>query len=286
MSKKKNKKVRKPMNPRTKENLLLGFRSIPSNDACVELGRSRPWYGAIIAGVLSSIVVVIPTLVSGLKVNGADIFNTPTYGLENGLVHFQRDVKDSGLDLKFDVVDGLLNLEQNDWTNFVTSEKGGGSETEPWYHHYNSVTGFLDFQVYYTSDAGDLLTSYASAVYNGSNPTGNNTVTYVSPTATDTTGAPTKVSALVLGRDGFRVFKFNSASTLTFGGPAVEWRYDAALPINALVESAPAAAESDADVIENYKNQTIQSWSTFFNAAYETQRNVNAWRSTGIMWGI
>lgn len=287
MSKNKRKNNRKPMNPRTKESLALGFRSILSNDACVELGRTRPWYGALIAGILSSIVVVIPTLVNGLKVKGSDIFNTPTYGLENGLVHFQRDVRDSGLDLKFDIIDHMLQVNQNTWNEFVTSEKGGGSTEEPWYHHYNSVTGFLDFQVYYTPTTGSALTSFAEAVYNGANPTGVGSVTFISEDAPTTLGKPSKTSALILGLDGFRIFKFNAASTLTFGGVAVEWRYDADdLPINNLVSSAPAADTTDSDVIEQYKVDTIKSWSPFFDKAYEVQRNVNAWRSTGIMWAI
>ena len=286
MSKNKKKKNRKQMNPRTKESLILGFKSIVSNDACIELGRTRPWYGALIAGILSSFIVVIPTLVGGMKVKGSDVLNTPTFGLENGLVHFQQDIKESGLDLKFDVVDQVLSLNQDTWNQFVVSPQGGGSASEPWYHHYNKTTGFLDFQVYYTTATDEALNSFASAVYAGTNPTGGTTVTYVKDDAPTTTGAPTKASALILGVKEFRLLKFNAKSLLVFGGVNTNWRYEAALPLNQLIADAPASDSTDPAVVNGYLENTVKNWKPFLDTAYATQRNMNAWRSTGIMWAI
>ena len=285
MSNKKKRKNRKPMDPRTKESLILGFRSLISNDACVELGRNRKWYGAIVAGVLSSILVVIPTLVGGMKVNGSDVLKTPTYGLEHALVHFQEDVKASGLDLKFDVADKLLSVNLDTWNQFVKSPNGGGSDSEPWYHHYNDNTGFLDFQVFFTTAQDAEFTSFATAVYNGQSPTGG-VVTYANSSAATTAGIPTRTSALVLGTKEFRLYKVSATSQVAFGTPAINWQYEGNFPLNSLISDAPALTETDPTKIADYTKATINSWSPFLDTAYATQRNINAWRSTGIMWGV
>src|SRR5574344_228155 len=91
------------MSQKTKDNLKLGFSSIISNGACVELGRNKPWYGAVLVGLLSVILAIIPIGVTRAWVHAGDtMFATPTYEYETGLVKFEDALVDKGVSIVVD----------------------------------------------------------------------------------------------------------------------------------------------------------------------------------------
>ena len=81
-------------NNRTKENIKLGAASLINNDACIQLGRTRPWYAAVIVGILSLLLALIPTMVTNFNQSAGVILNPPTYDFDRGLVVFQEELNE------------------------------------------------------------------------------------------------------------------------------------------------------------------------------------------------
>ena len=285
MSKNKNKK-NSGLNPRTKENLKLGAMTLINNSACVELARTRPWYGPIIAGLVAAVLTVVPTLTSAMRTNGGDILNTPTYGLETGLVHFEQDIHSSAYDVKFDVVDGLL--KTSNWDSFV-KEAGNGSDAEPWYHHFSSVDNKIDFAVFvYTGKTSysETFSEYVTNIHKGINPVNGNAM-YVTKGVAPSEAQDYHSSALIFSENSFRVFKANGKGAFVAASVVTNWEYKGTLPINELAKEAPSASEASyAEKLDNFTNSTLTAWKSFLNEAYATQRNIGAWSATGLMFGI
>ncbi len=136
------------------KNLKLILKSIINNNACVEGGRTTPWYISIIMLVFSLVILLIPPLVNSLKTSGEDFVKTNTYNYETGALRFVETLNDN--DLKMTVV----NPEKGKYYLEVT--KGEKSGEEAWnevFYNVNSngkhcYTHFgednkIDFQAFY-----------------------------------------------------------------------------------------------------------------------------------------
>ena len=79
----------KPMNSKkrnSKFNLasfVPYFRTLYSNDACIECGTKKPWYWAIIIFIVSILVAMIPLTVSASKQTGATYLSGNTIYMGN-----------------------------------------------------------------------------------------------------------------------------------------------------------------------------------------------------------
>ena len=284
----KNKKKQSRMSDATKENLKLGASSLISNEAVVTLGQKKPWYGAVVTAVLSVVLAALPILTQNLSAKGSEILNAPSYGFENGLVAFQQAVKTDGT-LTFDVADKKLSVDSAKWNAFVTSENGGGSADEPWYHHVSSVTNKVDFAVFVTDLDGTDFTEYASKVYQGINPTTGSMIgasTIVSTgDASPSTSTSTAVhsNTIIFGKSSFRVMKAGADGAWKAGSASTIWDYSAGeLPVTSLSTSTP----TDAASLDTYITDTKAAWATYLDKAFNKQKVIASWRLTGIMAGI
>lgn len=306
---KKNTKTKKQMNPRTKENLLLGFRSILSNDACYDLGHTRPWYAAVIVFILSTIIALIPTFTTYMTVSGGTMLTTNSYGYEVGLAHFQNDSDDDSYAISSYLStldsDGTLSMTREKWVEFTTAYNANLNASRPeesqlddwhWYRHINSNTGNVDFQVFYCEFSGSELSSYASsiiAIAGASASTSSWTMpTYEAIAGLNPTDSPIyAVNTLILGEDGFRIFKYNSAGSLSAGGYGVNFKYPANEDLPFYEMSIPQAEDyaTDMDYAEayyRYVNGVTHVWSEYFDLAYRDYKNMTAWVQTGIMAAV
>ena len=152
------------LKPRTKETIKLSFAQLISNDACIMGGRERPWYFAIIFGLLAVVLAWIPIAVTYFTVDGSTILNSTTYGLDNSLIAFQEEANASGLTMV--VNERGENQEHYLVTNFndIYSDVG-----DP-YFDVNAVkedgTQTLYFRCYYYGDisSSDLTTKRSSVL--------------------------------------------------------------------------------------------------------------------------
>lgn len=89
-----------------KNNIKLFFKSLISNNACIDGAKKKPWYTAIIIFFLSLIVALVPTFVKTIKVRGSDSFATYNYGLAEATRAFEENIESNGV--TFTVIDSLV----------------------------------------------------------------------------------------------------------------------------------------------------------------------------------
>lgn len=285
------------MSPRAKESLSLGFRSLLSNAACVELGRTRPWYSAIIVVLLSLVISLIPAFTSYMTVSGGSLVSSPTYGFETGLYHFQEDSSDIELasyleDSDVVVTDGSIALTREKWVAFTNAHNAKiGLENEDgwnWYRHLNTASGLVDFQVFFTELTDSEFTNYAKTIAEAAGST--------TPTIPDYENNGTAISSnqgiviyavntIILGKNEFRILKYNSAGTLAAGGYGVKLLYTDNLPLFAN-ELPDSSSENYATELDEYLEANISSWASYCDAAYRDYKNLVAWSQVGIMAAI
>jgi len=327
-------KKKRAMSDHAKANLKLFFLSFVNNQACVDLGREKPWYGAILSAVLSVVLLCVPVLTGAMKTKGSDFLGSPTYGYENGLVHFQEDVKAyqeaTGNDLDMKVTKEVFTMDQSAWNG--TADKKGffeyvdendgstawSSSTQPWYHHVNSATGKVDFQVFYTTETGSGFTTYVQKVYKGLNPVisvpeknAEKSAEFVPPilradstesaskeesaaasssTSTSDSKDPNAIAisnAIIFGPKRFVVYKANAAGKyVANGGPSTVWYYKAQLPMKSILEWRSNNDITKPEVMKSYQEETLKEWKAWLNPCYTYYRNILAWRQVGIMAAV
>lgn len=290
-------KAQQKKNSNAKANVFLGLKALVSNQACVDLGHDKPWYSAIIVFLLSVILCVLPTFVNTMRVQGSAVLSSPTYGFQMGASHFQEDLLEYDLgEDKMYVSENRLTLSSSDWVTFVdqvNTENGSGTYNH-WYRHYDETTNALDFQVFYCDDEA-AFSSYVTNIYNKVIPnleadrSMNNT--YLEPTDSTHDANIGSVHTVIFGPTQFRIFKFNSAGTMTSGGTAITWKYlGNSLPMFA-GNTAPVEADYQteiayAEAYDTYLSNTLSAWCSFLDASYRDYRTVSAWTQTGIMAAI
>ncbi len=101
--------------------LIFFFKTLFSNDACIE-GRKHKWYAPVIIAILSAIIAVIPTFVGRMTVQASSFFTSGyTYDYENSLTSFADQT--SSVSMK--ITNGQLSVDETAWKEAcVNSMKG------------------------------------------------------------------------------------------------------------------------------------------------------------------
>ena len=140
------------------KNLKLILKSIISNNACIEGGRSKRWWFAVIMAVLSLILCMIPSIVSSARETGDSFISGSTNNYENGLLRFVEEINEKGLKMEVrDNEDGKhLVLEyKKDEQTILTADEAWSSvfqnvNTQGLYcYSHTNNDGKVDFQAFY-----------------------------------------------------------------------------------------------------------------------------------------
>jgi hypothetical protein len=83
------------------KHLKLLLRSLIKNDACVEGGRTYPWWVAVIFFFLSTAISLIPTTVSLFTVDAGVTITQATYDSDKGFYQTLKAMEADGIDLEF-----------------------------------------------------------------------------------------------------------------------------------------------------------------------------------------
>ena len=86
------------------KNVKLFFKTLISNNACIDAGRKKPWYAAIILFLISIILSVIPSSVLELNKQGDKNFANTTYLTNQAVTLFAKDLQGSEYEGKMYVV--------------------------------------------------------------------------------------------------------------------------------------------------------------------------------------
>ena len=78
-----------------KQNILFFLKSLVSNNTCIDGGRKKPWYVAVIIFFLGIVLSVIPTSVMELKNHADKNFDSTTYGLREASYEFASKIQET-----------------------------------------------------------------------------------------------------------------------------------------------------------------------------------------------
>lgn len=150
-NKSKAKKVKKGMSPTAKKNLGLTFKSLISNQACIDGASEAPWWIAVIFLVLSICIPVIPTVVSLQKGYGSSFVSTYSFNADRGMTNTALAYQKDGYE--FRVVDNKLSYYKDNAAYEIPDGGNLGTETTFKYVVKNDIlNGVYNFRLYITSE--------------------------------------------------------------------------------------------------------------------------------------
>ena len=158
-------KKRKPMSPQAKRNLGNSFKSLISNQACIDGAKEAPWWIATIFFVLAIILPVIPITVNLSKAYGSSFVYSNNYGSDRGLYITSKEFKSNNYDF---VVkdDNLLHFYQ-DGLELVDAQGNPTLDSVVMNDIYVDTTNnikYFNFRLFITSYTGDTLTEYVNSL--------------------------------------------------------------------------------------------------------------------------
>lgn len=277
-----------------------GFKTIClslfNNQSCVN-AKDKKWYWAVPLGLVSIIIAVVPIGVTQWQQNGSIVINSPTYSIENGLIAFQESLEDEGLSVKVNGENHTLEVDESAWNtayeasgkafSYVyektvikmkteTTEKDGTSSTTVTGPAEETKVKCCDLTVYYYADSENFDT-LANQTLGGKDVLGNETYS---------------VNALFLGKSKFALYKqpsgaksFKSKIVGYYDGPSFNFA-----DLTKQNSHGEPYEVSRAQITNGNKSTYIQNstaaWRTFLNDAWNNQRILNGWRTSGIWLGI
>jgi|GEM_PF-4185233 len=178
-----------------KQGLILFFKGWIKNDACREGAKLRPWWSAVIIGILSVFLGITPTMVYyGTYEGTAQIHSIQSVGLERVYTNFQMDLLEYGptndpINLIINPINETQTLTNDDksWVNALGTYTGvEGSPAKPWVLERDPETvgetgsnSIIEYEVYYgyeiqlsteTDVVGKIISDY---LLKGLDATGN-----------------------------------------------------------------------------------------------------------------
>ena len=144
------------------------MKSLINNDACIEGGRTKRWFFAVIFAVLSLVMAVLPIMVTSLQAQGSDFTALNyLYNYDNAIVAFSDHLEDNNLSMVVseDASGRYLAVEQTTWD----AVHSGAQNAYKQYVHLNNDSK-VDFEVYYTNTIGQDFIDYYTLVSQNKSP--------------------------------------------------------------------------------------------------------------------
>lgn len=246
-----------------------------SNDQVVD-ARTKPWYYAIIIGIISVLLAVIPMMTNEFKVKGGDFLGAPSYDYASQLCDFTADMKTKGVDL----------VVENGEISDAGTTKWIDAYPDGYYAHVieRSVSyvktdaagenpevvvekvKFVDFAVYLNLD-GDINET-AKTVFEGKNPT----------VADEKVSDKFNINVMFISKDSFFCYKKDPTMQQN-SSLSRQYKFDAKNPAGESKYSLTTLLGAD-------QEETIANWTTFMTDAHKSTKNKRGWATTGMGVGI
>lgn len=280
----------------------LILKSLINNAACVEGGRHRPWFFAVIIALLSLAVAIVPTFVQSITREGDQVVGNADYGVQIASQRFIEDMNDNNITIQIETGDSSNML---DVTPIITRFNDLVSEGKqnPDHHSYfgtdmngnkcwthTNQEGNIDFQAY-------VLTNEEYR----SNEKINSISSYTVYENDQTVTKKRTGSFMILSPYYAALYvQKNVNGTLSDVGSIYgDFSYidtkDAPFSLNKFNggrNSAQIASEFPADNLDSgakyaeYRDFTWSNWKLFYKTFYNNTRLTNTWQSTLLILGI
>lgn len=247
------------------KNFKLILRSLVSNDACIQGGRTRPWYLVIPMFLIAMILALVPIFVQTITKQGDSIVSSNAYQMDVSSQRFVEALNDNGITMEIKNHKLLVNgkVSKTEWeAAFTTKDE---SENNCYIHEHPDATNpedankaIRDLGVYYVPKA-----ELTDEKYN----------TIVTFPVKDEEGNVTKVnrnySLILFTEENVIIYVYASSKTSNNSIGTIYGDYQ---------------SFEDGFKINDIKNW--EDWKSFYRVAYNNNRLKLTWQTTLIMLGI
>jgi len=266
---------KKKMSPEAKTTLLNTFKSLYSNQACVDSGKSSPWWIPVIFLCLSILLPLIPIMTSASKIYGAAPLASNNYGSDVGLYETLKTAKANNVE--FNINGGLMTFVNVDEE---TIEK----PVAVYYNNASQPNKTISFTLYATEKTGldfqELLNQINALKYESGT-----TIPYDSAKEEEyvekgTTFYTPSFLIFCPVTYGMALYKYNTTTlgTSTYSGLDYINNPQGNLIDYLLDTSSP-------DVMKNIEN-TFFNFKVTLNASFTTAKKVSFRNNTLIYFGV
>lgn len=237
------------------------FRGLISNDTVIE-GKEKKWWLAIVVGVISIIISLIPALVQVSRLDGSTILTSNTnYSFDKGLELFSKHLKDENYTL---TIDGQGNLTTSGFTSYTAVYQ----EKEILRVEYVETT-----ESTIISERIDILAkkNYSNNV-NADGKVDNKVTSYML--------LSTKMVYVAL-------YELNAENTIDQASQTVTKSAAAKTTFQGnFVELHNVSIHNFFDPAENNYDEAIENWADFFSRSYKPLKNMQFLSSAALMGGL
>ncbi|HOH68206.1 MAG TPA: hypothetical protein PLN15_01925 [Bacilli bacterium] len=269
------------------KNFKLIMKSLINNDACIEGGRTKRWFFAIIFAVLSLVLAVLPIMVTSLQAQGSDFTaGNYLYNYDNAIVAFSDSLADNNLSMVVseDANGRFLAVDKSQWEAAYTAN------AYKQYVHLNNDSK-VDFEVYYTEAVGQEFVDYYTLVSQNKSP--------IDGSWREAADTARSTSYLIFGRERMVGQLFQPGNTTALSGVSGDYlKLDLGFDFKSLatveIDGVTYVTSHDDKFsepngflsIDAYRRQIQNKWNDVYDAVYYNTKMVTARDSTLIMIGV
>ena len=269
------------------KNFKLIMKSLINNDACIEGGRTKRWFFAVIFAVLSLVMAVLPIMVTSLQAQGSDFTaGNYLYNYDNAIVAFSDSLKDNNLSMVVseDANGRFLAVDKSQWEAAYTAN------AYKQYVHLNNDSK-VDFEVYYTEAVGQEFVDYYTLVSQNKSP--------IDGSWREAADTARSTSYLIFGRERMVGQLFQPGNTTALSGVSGDYlKLDLGFDFKSLatveIDGVTYVTSHDDKFsepngflsIDAYRSQIQNRWNDVYDAVYYNTKMVTARDSTLIMLGV
>ncbi len=263
------------------------MKSLINNDACIEGGRTKRWFFAIIFAVLSLVLAVLPIMVTSLQAQGSDFTaGNYLYNYDNAIVAFSDSLADNNLSMVVseDANGRFLAVDKSQWEAAYTAN------AYKQYVHLNNDSK-VDFEVYYTEAVGQEFVDYYTLVSQNKSP--------IDGSWREAADTARSTSYLIFGRERMVGQLFQPGNTTALSGVSGDYlKLDLGFDFKSLatveIDGVTYVTSHDDKFsepngflsIDAYRRQIQNKWNDVYDAVYYNTKMVTARDSTLIMIGV
>ena len=269
------------------KNFKLIMKSLINNDACIEGGRTKRWFFAVIFAVLSLVMAVLPIMVTSLQAQGSDFTaGNYLYNYDNAIVAFSDSLTDNNLSMVVseDANGRFLAVDKSQWEAAYTAN------AYKQYVHLNNDSK-VDFEVYYTEAVGQEFVDYYTLVSQNKSP--------IDGSWREAADTARSTSYLIFGRERMVGQLFQPGNTTALSGVSGDYiKLDLGFDFKSLatveIDGVTYVTSHDDKFsepngflsIDAYRSQIQNRWNDVYDAVYYNTKMVTARDSTLIMLGV
>lgn len=276
------------------KNVKLILKSLFSNASCVEGGRHRPWYFAVIIAFFSLAVAIIPTFVQTFTRDGDQAVKSAEYGIQVASQRFVEDMNDQNITLKIEpgessnkldvtpVIVKFKELAEAGTKNPDHNSEFGYdfSDNLCWTHRNNAET--IDFQVYVLTDDEYKSSDKINSISNYK------VIEDEKEVSKKRIGSflilSTYYSALYVQKNVNGTL--SDVASIYGDYSYIETSVDNPFVINSFNDFKTSGSIESASEYSEYRESTWNNWKLYYKTFYNNTRLTSTWQTTLLIGGI